>query len=81
MNSAYLEKPCQSKLAQNLGSFHFFKYTPVKFVLKSVRCVSNFLSVLLDGRSVVFSLKTDIPLHYFSFKFPVTSIVYSPDGR
>lgn len=48
-------------------------------------CVSPDNAVLIavdgDGRSVVFSLKTDIPLHYFSFKFPVTSIVYSPDGR
>jgi len=48
-------------------------------------CLSPDSSILIavddDGKSIVFSLKNDTPLHFFTFKYPVRNIKYSPNGR
>eukprot|EP00794_Sanderia_malayensis_P006998 gene6998-7783_t len=48
-------------------------------------CLSPDNSILIavdnDGKSIVFSLKTNIPLHYFTFKHPISFIKYSPNGN
>lgn len=41
---------------------------------------SLLLSVDEDGRSVLVNLHTQLVLHYFSFKCPVTALKFSPDG-